>query len=77
MAQQVENLPAMPETWFQSLGWEDYCETEWIALETNQDHFVVFETASKCCISDSFVDCEGYSISSKGFMPIVVDIMVV
>ena len=26
---------------------------------------------------DSFVDCEGYSISSKGFLPTVVDIMVI
>jgi len=28
------------------------------------------------CISDSFVDYEGYSISSKGFLPTVVDTMV-
>ena len=55
----------------------DYCETEWIALETNQDHSVVFETALKYCISDSFVDCEGYSISSTGFVPIAADIVVV
>ena len=38
---------------------------------------VVFKTASKYCISDSFVDYEGYSISSKGFLPTVVDIMVI
>ena len=31
----------------------DYCDTEWFALETNRDHSVVFETASKYCISDS------------------------
>ena len=36
-----------------------------------------FEIASKYCISDSFVDCEGYSLSSKGFLPTVVDIMVI
>ena len=35
------------------------------------------ESASKYCISDSFVDYEGYSISSKGFLPTVVDIMVI
>jgi len=29
------------------------------------------------CISDSFVDYEVYSISSKGFLPTVVDIMVI
>ena len=27
------------------------------------------------CISNSFVDYEGYSISSKGSLPIVVDVM--
>ena len=43
----------------------------------NRDHSVIFETASKYCILDSFVDCDGYSISSKGFLPIVVDIMVI
>ena len=41
----------------------------------NRDHFVVFEIASKYCISDSFIDYDGYSISSKGFLPTVVDIM--
>ena len=48
-----------------------------VALETNQDHFVVFEIAPKYCILNSFVDHEGYSISSKGFFPTVVDIMVI
>ena len=38
---------------------------------------VVFEIASKYCISDFFVDHDGYSISSKGFLPTVVDIMVI
>ena len=37
---------------------------------------VVFEIAPKYCISDSFVDYEGYSISSKGFLSTVVDVMV-
>ena len=50
---------------------------EWFALETNRDHSVVFEIASKYCISDSFVDHDAYSISSKGFLPTVVDIMVI
>ena len=54
----------------------DYCDIEWFALETNRDHFVVFEISSKYCISHSFVDYESYSISSKGFLPTVVDIMV-
>ena len=53
----------------------DHCDTEWFALETNGHHSVVFEIASKYYISKSFVDYEGYSISSKGFLPTVVDIM--
>ena len=60
--------------WDRDLG---YCGIEWFALEMNRDHSVVFENASKYCISDSFVDYEGYSISSKGFLPTVVDIMVI
>ena len=36
-----------------------------------------FEIASKYCILDSFVDHDGYSIFSKGFLPTVVDIMVI
>ena len=43
----------------------------------NRDHSVIFEIASKYCISNSFVDYDGYSISSKGFLPTVVDIMVI
>ena len=55
----------------------DYCDIEWFALETNRDHSVIFEIASKYCISDSFVDHDGYSISSEGFLSTVVDIMVI
>ena len=54
----------------------DYCGIE-LALETNRDHSVVFEIASKYCILDSFVDYDGYSISSEGFLPAVVDKMVI
>ena len=61
-----------------SLGtYLDYCDIEWFALEMNRDHSVIFEIAPKYCISDSFLDCEGYSISSKGFLPTVADIMVI
>ena len=35
---------------------------KWFALETNRDHLVIFEIASKYCILDSFVDYDGYSI---------------
>ena len=67
-------------SFFSTTGWGiglDYCDIEWFALETNRDHSVVFEIASKHCISDSFVDCDGHSISSKGFLSAVVDIMVI
>ena len=65
---------------FSVTGWGidlDYCDIEWFALETNRDHPIAFDIASKYCISDSFVAYDGYSISSKGFLPTVVDIMVV
>ena len=55
----------------------DYHDIEWFALETKRDHSVIFETAPKYHISDSFVDYDGYSISSKGFLPTVVDIVVI
>ena len=61
-----------------------YCDIEWFTLETNRDHSVtfffhsvIFEIAPKYCISDSFLYYDGYSISSKGFLPTVVDIMVI
>ena len=53
------------------------CDIEWFALERNRDHSVVFEIISKYCILDSFVDYDGYSISSNGFLPSVIDIMVI
>ena len=52
----------------------DYCDIEWFVLEMNRDHSVIFEIASKYHISDSFADCEGYSVSSKGFFPIRIHI---
>ena len=51
-------------------GWGidlDYCDVEWFALEM-RNHFVIFEIVPKYCISNSFVDHEGYSIS-KGSCP--------
>ena len=53
----------------------DYCNVEWCSLEMNWDHSVVFEIEPKYCILDSFDDYEDYSISSKGFLPTVVDTM--
>ena len=67
-------------SFFSITGWSidlDYCDIEWFALETNGDHSVVFEISSTYFLSDSFVDYDGYSISFKGFLPTVVDIMVI
>ena len=46
-----------------------------VALEINRDHSVVLEIPLKCCILDSSIDYEGYSVSSMGFLLTVVDIM--
>ena len=46
-----------------------YRDIEWFALETNRDHSVIFEIASKYCILESSVDHDGYSISSEVFLP--------
>ena len=65
-------------SFFSITGWGidlDYCDTEWFALEMSRGHSVIFEIASKYCISGSSVDYDGYSI--KGFLPTVVDIMVI
>ena len=67
-------------SFFSISGWGidlDYRGIEWFALETNRDHSIVFETAPKYCISDSLVDYEGYSISSKGFLPTEIGIMAI
>ena len=34
----------------------DCCDIKYFALEMNRDHSVVFESAPKYCILDSFVD---------------------
>ena len=56
----------------QVTGWGidlDNCDIAWFALETNRDHPVIFEIASKYCILDSFVDHDGYSLSFFLFQP--------
>ena len=30
----------------------DYCDVEWFALETNRDHSIILDIASKFCILD-------------------------
>ena len=46
-----------------------------VCLGNEQRSFCHFWDCTKYCISDSFVDHDGHSISSKGFLPTVVDIM--
>ena len=48
-----------------------------VCLGNEQRAFCRFWDCIQYCILDSFVDCDDYSISSKGFLPIVVDIMVI
>ena len=70
----------MQLNFFSVTGWGidlDYCDIECFALEMNRDHSVVFKIAPKNCISDSFVDYDGCSISFKGLLPTVVYIMVI
>ena len=77
----VDGLVCLHKTiqlsFFSITGWGIDHYIEWFALEMNRDHSVVFEIAPKYCISDSFVDHDVYSISPKGFLPTVVDIMVI
>ena len=59
-------------------GWGidlNYCDIEWFALETNRD--LSFLRVHPSTAFQTLVDSEGYSISSKGFLPTVLDIMVI
>ena len=67
-------------SFFSISGWGidlDYHDIEWFTLEVNRDHSIVFEISSSYCTLDSFVVHDGYSISSEGFLPAVVDILVI
>ena len=64
---------------FSITGWGiglDYHDIEWFAMKTNRDHSVIL----RLHLSTAFwtlVDHDDYSISSKGFLPTVIDIMVI
>ena len=45
-------------------------------LERNRDHSAIYENSPKCRSLDSFVDYKACPISSKGFLPTVVNVMV-
>ena len=48
-----------------------------LSWKGNLNNSAIFEVVSKYCILDSFVDYEGDSVSFKGFLPTVVDIIVI
>ena len=50
---------------------------QWLTLFLGAPESLQMVIAAKYYVSDSFVDHDGYSISSKGFLPTVVDIMVI
>ena len=52
----------------------DYGDVEWVTLEIILSFLRLHP---KYCILDAFVDYDGYCISSKGFLPTVVEIMVI
>ena len=52
-----------------------YCDIEYFALETNRNHSVIFEVSPRYSFL-TLVDYKDYSISAKGFLSTVVDIMV-
>ena len=64
-------------------GWGialDYGDVKWFALETNRDHSIDFEIASKYCILDPFVDYVGCSCGllhkpePHHYLPILLDL---
>ena len=68
----LEDLVSLHRTvhfsFFSVTGWGielGYCDIEWFSLEMNRDDSVIFEIAFNYSISDSLVDCDGYSIFSK------------
>ena len=67
-------------SFFSVTGWSidlDYHDIEWFALEVNREIILSFLRLHPSTAFWTLVDYEGYSISSKGFLPIVVDIMVI
>ena len=63
------------------MDWLDFPAVQGTLKSLLQHHnstaSILFEIAAKYCILDFLADHDGYSISSKGFLPTVVDIMVI
>ena len=64
-------------SFFSIIGWGivlDSCDIEWFALETILSFLRLYPSTA---FQTLFVDYEGYSISSKGFLPTVIDIVII
>ena len=51
----------------------DYHDIEWFTLETNKEIILLFLRLHPSATFQTLGDDAGYSISSKGFLPTVVD----
>ena len=63
--------------WHHRLNGHGFGRTPGVCVGNKQIILSFFQFAPKYCILDIFVDYEDYSISFKGSLPIVVDIMVI
>ena len=66
-------------SFFSITGWDidlNCHDIEWFTLEMNRDHSVILQLHTRIAFR-TVVDYDAYSISSKGFLPTVVDIMVI
>ena len=72
----VHNIVQLQLLWHYWSGHRlDYCDIEWFALET--EIIVWFLRWHPSTAFQTLVDYDGYSIFSKGFLPTVVNIMVI
>ena len=55
----------------------DYYDTEWFSLERNREILRSFLRLHPSTAFQTFVDYDGYSTSSMGFLPTVVEVMVI
>ena len=54
----------------------DYCDIEWFTWNRTEIILLVLRLHPSIALK-TLVDYDGYSISSKGFLPTVVDIMII
>ena len=74
MAQLVKNLPAMPETWVQSLGWEDSpgegkgYSLQYSGLENSMDCLVHGVAKSQTQLSSFHFHIDNFILNYKQFL---------